>query len=179
MHVIVLQADVYIFYILKAYVMRKFITICLVLTASFAKSQVTVGIGSGIHNKSVLAVTIDVGYQLKTYQLVAGYVVPYTNRSADVNVFFVKGGKAFAINEKESITIGTGLALHNYSRKEVSKVDDRYSYNKQINAGKVLLHLNYEKRIVKDGAFTAQAFYSGGIWYGGVGMRYYFKKKGE
>jgi hypothetical protein len=157
--------------------MRRFITICLILSASFAKAQLTVGFGSGIHNKSVLAATIDVGYQLKSYQLSAGYVVPYTNRSADVNVFFLKGGKGFAINEKESIMVGAGIALHNYSRKEVSKVDDRYSYNKQINAGKILLHLNYEKMIMKDGAFTAQAFYSGGIWYGGIGMRYFFNRK--
>jgi hypothetical protein len=174
---IVLQACVYIFLLLKAYVMRRFVTICLLFTASFAKSQVTVGIGSGIHNKSVLAATIDVGYQLKSYQLSAGYIVPFTDRSADVNVFFLKGGKGFTINEKTSITIGTGLAVHNFSRKEVSKVDDRYSYNKQVNAGKMLLYLNYEKKLVKEGAFTAQAFYSNGILFGGIGVRYFFKKK--
>ncbi len=157
--------------------MRKGFFIILFFAASFASAQVTIGFGAGIHNKSVLAGNLELAYQFKTYHVAAGYIVPFSDYSSISNLFFLKAGKSFLINKKSSIELGTGVALHNYSREEVSKVDNRYSYYKQINAGKMLLYLNYEKKVIKDGAFTAQAFYSGGVAYGGIGMKYFFKKK--
>lgn len=157
--------------------MRKGIFIILFFAASVAKAQVSIGFGAGIHNKSVFASNLELAYQFKTYHVGAGYLVPFSDKSTLSNLFFAKAGKSFEINKKERLEVGTGLAVHHYSREEVSKVDNRYSYYKQINAGKILFYLNYEKKVIKDGAFVAQAYYSGGVAYGGIGMKYYFKKK--
>ena len=56
----------------------------------------------------------------------------------------------------------------------MSKVDQRYSYFKTINAGKPLLYINYQKRVISDGAFYIQALYTGGILYAGAGLTYFF-----
>lgn len=157
--------------------MKPIFTLFLVLSAFFSTAQVTVNFGGGFSNSEKLVANIEVGYQFKKVKLATGYLVSITDLSEVPDLFFLKAGRQIKLTSKSNLEIGTGLALHTFQREEVSRVDHRYTYYKRVNTGKPLFYINYQKRVISDGAFFIQALYSGNVIYGGVGLTYFFKQK--
>lgn len=159
--------------------MKLIFTLFLVLSACIAKAQVTVNFGGGVSNAGKMVANIEAGYQFNKIKINTGYLVSITDESEVHDVFFLKAGHLIKLSPKSSLDIGTGLALNTYKREQVSKVDQRYSYFKTINAGKPLLYVNYQKLVISDGAFYIQALYTGGILYAGAGLTYFFGQKNK
>lgn len=157
--------------------MKPIFTLFLVLSAFLSTAQVTVNFGGGFNNTEKLVSNIEVGYQFKKMQLSAGYLVSITDLAEVPDLFFLKAGRQIQLTPKSHLELGTGLALHTFKYEEVSNVDHNYTYFRTINAGKPLFYINYQKRVISDGAFFIQALYSGNIIYGGVGLTYFFKQK--
>lgn len=147
------------------------------LYTSITNAQVTVSFGGGVSNAGKTVANIEAGYQFNKIKMNTGYLVSITNESEVHDIFFLKAGGLINLTSKSSLDIGTGLALHTYKREQVSKVDQRYSYFKTINAGKPLLYINYQKRVISDGAFYIQTLYTGGIIYAATGLTYFFGQK--
>ena len=157
--------------------MKPIFTLFLVLTACYATAQVTVDFGGGFSNRGKLVTNIEVGYQLKKMNFEAGYLVSVTDNSEIHDLFFVKAAKRIKLTRKSNLDIGTGIALHTYKREEINQFDHRYTYLKTINAGKPLVSINYQKRVISDGAFYTQVVYSDKIFYATMGLTYFFKQK--
>ena len=157
--------------------MRLIFILLLGLYTSITNAQVTVSFGGGVSNAGKTVANIEAGYQFNKIKMNTGYLVSITNESEVHDIFFLKAGRLISLTAKSSLDIGTGLALHTYKREQVSKVDQRYSYFKTINAGKPLLYINYQKRVISDGAFYIQTLYTGGIIYAATGLTYFFGQK--
>ena len=140
--------------------MKLIFTLFSVLFASIANAQITVNFGGGVSSVGKMVANIEAGYQFNKIKINTGYLVSITDESEVHDVFFLKAGHLISLTEKSSLDIGTGLALHTYKREQVSKVDQRY--------------INYQKRVISDGAFYIQALYTGGILYAGAGLTYFF-----
>ncbi len=157
--------------------MKPIFTLFLVLSACFSTAQVTVNFGGGINSMGKLVANIEVGYKFKKVKLATGYLVSITDLAEVPDLFFLKAGRQIQLTPKSHLELGTGLALHTFKREEVSEVDHRYTHFRTINAGKPLFYINYQKRVISDGAIFMQALYSGNVFYGGVGLTYFFKQK--
>ena len=159
--------------------MKLIFILFLCLCASSTRAQVTVNFGGGVSSIGKMVANIEAGYQFNKIKMNTGYLASITDESEVHDVFFLKAGYIVSLTNKSSLDIGTGLALHTYKRQQVSKVDQRYSYFKTINAGKLLLYVNYQKLVISDGAFYIQALYTGGVLYTGAGLTYFFGQKNK